>query len=540
MKKRIILFILSFFSISLFSTNQLDSLLRELDKVVNSRSIYAHRKETTIGNLKAQLSQTAIDEQRFNIYGKLFDAYRNYQTDSAYHIAKERIKLADQINLPKEKALSYMNLAEVMRTTGMYKESLDILESLRVKGLEKENRPYYYHLYHSLYILMADYSISEEDRIMYNDLVYSYKDTILHVEQIDTINTLLVESSKEIMRGEYSKALAIVNKAHMDLADSSAMVTYTLSEIYRNKGNAYEQKKNLALSAIADLKLGVKEYISLRELAILLYNDGDIDRAYSYMKCAMEDAIFCNARLRMLEVSKMLPLINETYDFRMQQERNRLFWLLFITIGLAIVLVITITYIYKQVKTLSSIRKYQKKMNTNLKIMNTKLNDVNSQLSDANLVKERYIGYVFNICSSYIDKLENFRLTVHKKVRAGQIEDLRKITSSSSLVDDELKEFYKNFDSIFLNLYPTFVQEFNALLAPDEQISTKDGELLTPELRIFALVRLGINDSVKIAEFLHYSPQTIYNYRLKVRNKTIVPKEDFAKRLSEIGLVDVK
>jgi hypothetical protein len=176
-------------------------------------------------------------------------------------------------------------------------------------------------------------------------------------------------------------------------------------------------------------------------------------------------------------------------------------------------------------------------MNEDLKAMNENLNAVNNKLSEANCVKEEYIGYLFTMCSSYINKLEDFRVKVNRKLKTGQADDLYRITRSSSLVADEMKEFNKNFDTVFLNLYPDFVREFNSLLQDGEQITLKEGELLTPELRIFALIRLGINDSVKIASFLRYSVQTVYNYRLKTRNKAAVPKEEFSTAVGQIGQV---
>ena len=142
--------------------------------------------------------------------------------------------------------------------------------------------------------------------------------------------------------------------------------------------------------------------------------------------------------------------------------------------------------------------------------------------------------------SAYIDKMEDFRKNIDRKLKTGKVEDVVMLTNpSSSLIQNELKEFYKNFDTIFLNLYPDFVDQFNTLLSSDEKIFPKEGELLSPELRIFALVRLGISDSVKIANFLHYSPQTVYNYRLKVRNKSVLPKEDFPTAVSKIGKLKV-
>lgn len=167
--------------------------------------------------------------------------------------------------------------------------------------------------------------------------------------------------------------------------------------------------------------------------------------------------------------------------------------------------------------------------------MNEQLRDTNNQLRESNYVKEEYIGYVFSICSNYISKLDEYRKNINRKLKANQLEDVKALTDTHSMAQNELKEFYHNFDAIFLHIYPDFVSDFNALLHPDEQIVLKDGELLNTELRIYALVRLGITDSVKIAEFLHYSPQTVYNNRLKTRNKAIIPREEFAAVVRSLG-----
>jgi len=174
-------------------------------------------------------------------------------------------------------------------------------------------------------------------------------------------------------------------------------------------------------------------------------------------------------------------------------------------------------------------------VNKELSEVNEKLKISNSKLQESNYVKEEYIGYVFSICSSYISKLEEYRKSINRKLKAGKIDDIKSLTSSTTIVQSELKEFYHSFDAIFLHVYPDFVEDFNSLLRPEERVVLKEGELLNTELRIYALVRLGISDSVKIAEFLHCSPQTVYNNRLRTRNKAIIPKEEFAETVRSLG-----
>ena len=172
---------------------------------------------------------------------------------------------------------------------------------------------------------------------------------------------------------------------------------------------------------------------------------------------------------------------------------------------------------------------------TKLAEVNEQLKEANAQLRESNYVKEEYIGYVFAICSNYISKLDEFRKNINRKIKAKQFDEVKVLTDTPTMAQNELKEFYHNFDAIFLHVYPDFVDDFNALLQPEERIVLKEGELLNTELRIYALVRLGIGDSVKIAEFLHCSPQTVYNNRLKPRNKAIIPKEEFASTVMGLG-----
>lgn len=538
MKKTLL--ILTFLSLvhSVYSIDrQLDSLLNVLDNAIKERHIYVNKKKDFIKELENQAANTDRNEARFFIYGRLFEEYKNFQMDSALCISNRRLQIANILNNKEYQTTAQMNMAEVMIVTGLYKDALDILQSQDKAGFNNDQIAYIYHLYHSLYMLMAEYSISEEERDYYLNLEYQYKDSILSIIPQSNSAYQLVECSKLMMEGNYQKALAIADQTYEKYKDNTrivAMLAFTVSNIHFSMGDSLKGKKSLAISAIDDMRSGVKEYTSLPRLAELLYEEGVVDRAYNYIKCSMEDAIYCKARLRTIEMSRMLPIINSAYDVKMKQERDNLILFLIIILILVCVLVISLIYIYKQLKALAVARRSLKEINQHLKQMNEDLNGLNIELSESNHVKEEYIGYVFNMCSTYIDKLDDFRKKVNQKLTAGQTESLYKQTSSSSFVSDELKEFYKSFDSIFLNIYPNFIRDFNNLLQDKEHISPKEGELLSPELRIYALVRLGINDSVKIASFLHYSPQTVYNYRLKVRNKAKV-SDKFPDLVRQLG-----
>lgn len=522
--------------------NQLDSVLKILDKTISQKELYTQKKIHFIDSLTNQAQKTKSIPLRFSIYGQLFSEYKNFQMDSALVIAQKRMQIAEQLGLKADKTLTEMNIAEVMIVTGMYKEALDILDKQDRKSFTNTTQfSTLYHLYHSLYMIMAQYSFTEQEKSRYDLLEYQYKDSILSTLAPDDVAYKMVQSSKFVKERKYEEAFAISFKLYKENINNShftAMISHNIVDIFAAYKMKNEEKYFLTISAINDIQSGVKEYMSLSELAVMLYEDGDLDRAYNYMQCSLEDAIFCKARLRTLELSKALPIISTAYEQKMQQEKDRLATLLFIIVVLAIILLIAFSYIYKKLRELAVARKSLKTINEELKLVNSDLNKLNKDLSESNYIKEEYIGYVFSICSTYIDRLDDFRKVVNRKIKVGQTEDLFKQTNSPSFVNDELKEFYRSFDTVFLNLYPDFIKDFNALLLPEEQVWAKEGELLSPELRIYALVRLGINDSVKIASFLHYSPQTVYNYRLKIRNKAKISKDLFPEAVRKLGKIN--
>lgn len=525
-------------STSLFASNHVDSLLRVLDATIQERPYYGKRKEQRIDSIKACLDKTADLEQRYQIYQNLFKEYRPYNMDSALWVCNEKRAIAVALQHQGHICSSDMNIAEVFGVMGMYKESLDIIDRVDRQNLEKEQRSYYFHIQHSIYKKMSENSLSQQETARYERLISRYKDSLLQTNDYGSLGYRLVENGKLVELGRYDEALALMNRCYEEYGNNQALlgtVAYELSVVYKKKGDDEQEKKYLAISAIADLRMAVKGYIALRKLALLLYMEGDVDRAYSYIKCSMEDATFCRARFRTLEISEMLPIISDAYDQKVKQEKSHLISYLLLISVLSVVLLISVVYIYQQMKKLSAARKSINELYEEMKRMNEDLNVLNGKLSESNLVKEAYIGSIFNLCSTYIGKMEAYRINVNRKLKSGLLDEASKMTSSTLLVADELKEFFRNFDAIFLSIYPNFIEEFNALLMENEKIMPKAGDILTPELRVFALVRLGISDSSKIASFLHYSPQTVYNYKLKVRNKLAVSKEEFSITLQQIG-----
>ena len=538
MKKSIIIFILILLNVSVSTAQKpSDSLLIVLDKTITQKSAYSELRERRIDSLLTMINQEADLNQRYQIYQQLFKQYRHYNMNSALSVAEKKLLIAEEL---KDQQLIYfakMNAAEILGIMGMYKESLDITNNIDRHHLDPQYWPYYFHLYHSLYSLMSANSLTQKEKNHYDNLISQYKDSILQILEVDSLGYQLVKNGKLLEQGRYDEALHLMNKCYKEHGNDEqnmGMIAYGLSQIYEKKGDREKEKQFLAISAISDLKKAVKGYIALRKLAVLLFQEGEINRAYAYIKCAMEDASFCNARFRMLEISETLPIITAAYDKKIKQEKQRLLKYLFLISILTIILVISIFLIWRQIKKLSIAKKSINNMYEELKQMNIDLDELNKKLSETNQVKEEYIGSVFNLYSNYINKLEKYRINLHHSLVTNKVDEARRMTSNT-LVPSELKEFYGHFDAVFLNIYPNFIEEFNALLKENEKILPKSGDILTPELRVYALLRLGITDSSKIASFLHYSPQTVYNYKLKTKNKLKVSKDEFSEAMQRIG-----
>lgn len=526
-------------------SSRADSLLLKLDQAIKERPIYMEQKELKLVELKRQLHRQIPDEERFAILGTLLDEYRSFNTDSALHMAEEREQIAIRLGNREYIDNARMNKADVLGMTGMYKEVMDLMRNIHIDRLPVDIHPYYYHIYRTVYGLMADYAVTAYEKKLYTELTDKYRDSLLLVNKDNLLIHTLIQSDQYNVRNEYDKAIRLLTDylaLQKDYEHDVAICAYTLSESYRLKGDKEKEKEYLIVSAMADMKTAVREYISLHKLAVLLYQEGDIERAYSYVKICMEDAAACNARLRKLEILEIFPIINDAYQQKTEKQQEQMKWALVSISLLSLFLLLAIFYVYKQMKKVAAARrevidanKRLKELNDELHLSNAQLKEANHSIAENSYLKEEYIGRYMDQCSVYLEKMDNYRRSLGKIAATGNVEELYKNIKSSKFIEGELKEFYTNFDNTFLQLFPTFVEDFNALLADDEQISLKAGERMNTELRIFALIRLGITDSVKIAQFLRYSVTTIYNYRTKVRNKAAGDRDLLEQEVMTIG-----
>jgi len=545
MKRILITLFACIFSISVFSADNLEQLLKELDRTIENKDMFVVSKENLIANIKGLLKQSKSDEQLYNIYSSLYNEYVNYNLDSAMLCADYKYVVAKRIGNQNQIDQSKLDLANIYIISGMYVETLNLIKGIDKKTLNPNLNPRYYHIYRTVYGAMLSSCASPEKRIEYSRLVDAYRDSLRLALGTTDISYLFVLTDEMNEKGDYQKALALLLKKYKEkntTVHEKAMLAYSLSTAYLGIGNRKEAKRYMAMSAINDLQTPVKEYKALQQLAFLLYQEGEIDRAYNYINCSINDALESNARMNMPVITKLLPIISQAYDLKMKtRDRQQTFLLFFISI-LVLTLVIVMFFMNRQKRHLVIARAEQNKANRELSKLNVelvsanaRLLEINQKLQESNNIKEAYIGRYMDLCSAYIDSVEKYRANLSKIARTEGSSEVMKALKSSTYVEDELREFYANFDATFLHLFPNFVEQFNSLLIENERLTPKQGRLLNTELRIFALIRLGITDSIKISVFLRHSVSTIYNYRVKMRNAALDNRDDFENQVMKLG-----
>ena len=548
MKKNCLLCFLLFFSChSALAGESLDSLLNVLDKTIKEADTYVQIKENKLHELKKEARKTPpFSVERYNLNNDIYLEYKAYSSDSALHYLNENMLLARQLNDKERELKIQLELSYLLSSIGMYMEAADILNSIDRQTLPSSLLGYYYTCYEHVYFeagaAQPRYKMFAS---RYVKLSHAYRDSMQITLDPSSATYLWLRETQLREAGKYDEALEFSDRR---LAESSfgtpqyALVAYQRFRLFESMGKKDEHLYYLVLSAISDVRSAIKEQSSLMVLAQELNSKGDLKRAYDYINFSWEISQFYKTRLRSWMNITPLSMINGNYqDIIKQQNRELLIYITCVAL-LALLLVIALIYIYRQMKALSIAKKGLQEVNERLFSLNEELEEVNRhlrstnlELSESNLIKEAYIARFFKLCSVYVDRLQAYRKLVNKKLQRGQVAELLKMTHlSNDIVTVEVQELYANFDSAFLHLFPNFVESLNALLLPDEQIVLKPDELLNTELRIFALIRLGIKDSSQIAELLHYSVNTIYNYRSRVKTKARVSRDDFEDLVAKI------
>lgn len=488
-------------------------LEQELEKV----PMYDQIRINRIASLKRQLAPDSTEIGRINTTLKIGREYESFITDSAIVYYDKSMVMARELNDTTKIIESHLGRLRVLGVSGFFSEAVDELDNIEKHTIPQHLRTEWLDAARQLYSFMLVYTNNENQYSQkYSHLLEKYRvDLLMELDHsTDLYKLFVVEHHIEV--GDITVAkMELTNLIESITPESNvyARATNIMANIYQQEGHADTGAYYLIQSAICDIRGANKENRSLQDLAIYLYERGDAERAYRFITASMEDAMLCNARLRTMQISRNIPLIAGAYSKKIKDQQGMLLLTVIIVSILSVCLIIAIILSIRQM---------------------SKLNSARELLNDANNIKEEYMGRFLDLCSIYMERLDNFSKMVSRKANAGQIEDILKITKSSKFSEEQHKQFYENFDRTFLHIYPTFVKEFNKLLYPEERVVIKEDGQLTPELRIFAFLRMGVDDSNKIAGFLHFSVNTIYAYRNKMRNRAL-SRETFDEDVMKIG-----
>ena len=532
--KKILLIILCLRVTTLLHADRVDSMFAVLDKYITRSSYYMNLKEIKIHKIKNELQAAPVNtyDQLYH-FAALFEEYKSYKYDSAYVYAIKTLNIANKLNNPDKIIEAKARLVFCFLSSGLFKEAFDIFKDSDIDNLSQGTKLDYFKIMARLYYDMADYNGVEPFKADYVEKGNAYSEKAISLIPVNTVEYWSAMGLMKMKQKDYNGSMDafkdVLEKSNDNHED--AIAASSLAYINSLTNQHEDAEINLIKAAIADIKSATKETVAMRNLATLLYQShGDINQANKYIKLAMDDANFYNARHRKIEISSILPIIEKERFDSIERQRNLLIWLVFSVTILFILFLGATLIIRKQLKKLNSARKIIQEQNE--KVLLT-----NSELSEANKIKDKYIGHFFYVNYQYIDKLEHMYRMINRKVVLRQFDDFTKMFKEADILI-ERKNMYTSFDQTFLKLFPDFINEYKLMFPPEEivHMGIENGNL-TVEMRIFALIRLGIIESEKIGKFLNYSIHTINTYKTKIKNKSIIQNELFEQKIMEIKSV---
>ena len=512
-------------SCGLSGGSNLEEDLSRLDRELDSAAEYVELKKLRISTIENLLNSRGITEtQEYEIYGRLYDEYSTYNFNKAVEMLQNQERLAmdmgsdDLLNDTRlEKAMLYV-------TSGLHLEADMLIQRMDTSAFNTDQRIKWYDVRqrfitdYSEYVNSFDIIIPDKNKVAWYQeqmLAASPKESVYYRHHL--ITWLIREERIEEARTENEKLIASLDKDSHDYA----VATYWQGVIYDNLGLTEQAIHWWTESAISDIRSATKDNASLQSIALNLNDFGESERAFRYTQKSLDDALFYNSMLRKTQIASNLPWIEKAYtNSRLEQQtsmRNLIFLMSAIILVMAASTAAAIYFFSRMrhgFRELSEKNRQLERYSADLVGTEESLKDMNRRLTEANEAKEEYLGLFLSQSSSYLDKLK--KLISHEEYEA------------------ELRNFYKNFDSSFLELYPDFIEKFNGLLKEDARIRPKENDKLTIELRIFALIKLGITQSSHIASLLRYSVNTIYNYRAQIKNSALSDRKDFEELVKKL------
>lgn len=525
-------------------SEDLQKLYDTLDAEISRSKEYEKRKESRIADLKKRFDLTGDSHRRTALIDSLIIEFEAYNADSTLYYISYNLRRPDINRIPGEHTRLMIQRLNQYAHAGFFSDAIDIINHIPRDSLTDDLLEEYYSACCNTYQYLSEYTSEHETSEEYEKKRALYSDSLKMVVKPGSFNHLVHVMSEKARRGEPEvaiKGLLEHLKEYPSGTREFSILASTLSYIYKTSGNDEEYKRYLVASAISDVQAAVKENMSFREMATVMFEDGDIERANRYLKKSIADANFYSAIMRNAQSTKMLPVIDEAYASMQHRLNTRLRIMVVVSGILSVILIVAIFLLLKQFNKAKSANLQVRKANEELSEMASRLKTLNEELEKGNLelkeynrTKEQYAGLFMEACSSAISTLQRYQQSLRvAAAQGGNRAALMKKLESSEVADKLLKDFYVKFDEAILNIYPSFIEKFNALLNPGEQVVLKSGELLNTELRLFALIRIGIDDSAQIAQFLRCSISTVYTYRSKMRKRSRHP-DDFESEVKQI------
>ncbi len=517
--------------------HRLDSLIAEQPHLIAA-------KEARLAQLKTHLTKTSHARERFGLLRTLYEEYSAYQYDSAYAYVNQCISLAQSLgdaNLLNE---SRLNLAHILSTACLMDKAHQTLSQIDTTHLSPDELIQYHRTRTDLLIYQAEYVQGTQYAEEYvRQLVAERRAAIMTNVPHDDVNYLLTLAESYADDKKPEQAIELLERLMPNYHSGErlySIIASTMSFHYSQMGDKERQLQYLIKSAESDLEGCIRENTALRTIADRLFDEGDIDRAYRYMRVAVDDANFYGTRLRNIQASHIVPKILDAYQTKQERNSRNMMWLLGAISLIAALLVVGVIAIYQLLKRYRRLNEQKRAINAQLRQVNAQLGDTVEQLHETNgllrereQLKEQYIARFLTLSSRFIDRGEEQRKALYRLYRDRKTEDLVRELKSTHFGAENAKLFYENFDHAFLNIYPNFVDEVNKLLQEDGKIEVKQGKRLTTESRVLALIRIGITDNLSIANILRASLTTIYTYRSKLKARAL-NKDDFEAQVKAI------
>jgi tetratricopeptide (TPR) repeat protein len=532
MKKIVLLFFLLLGSS--LSANGINPLLEELDKALLNKNVYMKKKYVRIKELKRNVHKYTLSRNNlalYNDYMELFDEYKSFKYDSAYYYLEEAKTRAFVLKDPILLSRARIKEGFVLLSSGLFKEAIDTLSSIDTTRLAGNIKFEYYSVKARAYYDLADYTRDQRYNISYVQKGNQYLEKALSLINPNTNEYWATESLKRLKQQDWKGAENAFNYWINNFTlppDYYGIATSSLGYIYSEQGDKDKAIQYLTLAAIADVKNATKETVALRNLANELFKKGYLEKANKYINLAMDDATFYDARHRKIEISSILPIIEKAQLNKVNDKNDILEKIVILLTVLALIIILFLIIIFKQLKERNASRKA-------MAASYTKLQEMNKSLSEANVIKEEYIAYFIKVTSDFINKIDHIQKSTIQKIISNKTSEVIANLKRYN-VKQEREHLFHQFDEIFLRLFPSFVSDFNSLFPPDHRTIVKKGELLNTELRIFALYRLGIQDSNQVADFLELSVTTIYTYKTRIKSRSD-HKEVFEDKIMSIETI---